>query len=265
MNLKKVMLSYLGWCPGFRAAASFEQKKVKSQLEIFPVVAFSTLTIIAYLLLSKENANVPAVVVAISLCGIIVYYNWKAYRKDGQRPYNPVKLPFRKGEFKSDREPEETFDWDSLNRYRDNLGVPWAIEYFGNPDHEELQRMTPEFKEFLVVCRRQSALYLTLKQIAEEKEITLLDVARIFNEEQQKFLIGRAEESRRLKDQIMVEAIRTQNLSMRTILGGLGGGAMQPKFSDRFQELRKKQIDLEKEVVDYVHQITGKPSKHDEG
>ncbi len=112
--------------------------------------------------------------------------------------------------------------------------------------------MTPEFKDFLVVCRRQSALYLTLKQIAEEKEITLLDVARIFNEEQQKFLIGRAEESRRLKDEILVETRRTQNLTMSTVLGGLGGGEMQPKFSDRFQGLRKKQINLEKEIVDYV-------------
>ncbi len=252
MSTRGIMLKYLGWCHGIKAAADFEQKNVKTKLEIFPVVAFSTLAIIAYLLLSNENANAPAVIVAISLCGVIVYYNWKAYRKDGQRPYDPVKLPFRWGEYESDREPEETFDWDSLNRPRDTLGVPWALEYFGNPDNEELQAMTPEFKEFLVVCRRYSALNLTLKQIADEKEITPLDVARMFNEEQQKFLMSRAEESRRLIDQILVETRRTQNLTMRTVLGGLGGGAMQPKFSDHFQELRKKQINLEKEVVDYV-------------
>jgi hypothetical protein len=33
---------------------------------------------------------------------------------------------------------------------------------------------------------------------------------------------------------------------------GLGGSSKWPKFSDRFQELRKKQIALEKEIVDYV-------------
>ncbi len=252
MSTRGIMLKHLGWCNGIKAAADFEQKNVQKKLEIFPVVAFSTLAIIAYLLLSNENANVPAVIVAITPCGVIVYYNWKAYRKDGQRPYDPVKLPFRWGEYESDREPEETFDWDSLNRYRDNLGVPWALEYFGNPDNEELQAMTPEFKEFLVVCRRLSALYLTLKQFAEEREITLLDVAKMFDEEQQKFLVGRAEESRRLIDEVLVETRRTQHLSMRTVLGGLGGGEMQPKFSDRFQELRKKQINLEKEIVDYV-------------
>ncbi len=259
---------FLDWCREprrIKGIFNLEYEKGRSKFEIFPVVAFSTLVIIAYILLVKENANVPGVIVAMTLCGVIVYYNWKAYRKDGQRPYEPVKLPFRKGEFKSNREPEETFDWDSLNRYRDNLGVPWALEYFGNPDNEELQRMTPEFKEFLVVCRRQSALNLTLNQIAEEKGIRPLDVAKMFNVEQQKFLLDRAEESRRLIDQIMVEAIRTENKTMRTILGGLGGGAMQPKFSDRFQELRKIQINLEKEVVDYVHQIIGKPLKQVEG
>ena len=252
MSTRGIMLKYLGWCPGIKSAADFEQKNAQTKLEIFPVVAFSTLAIIAFLLLTKPNANAPAVIVAITLCGVIVYYNWKAYRKDGQRPYDPVKLPFRWGEYESDREPEETFEWDSLNRPRDTLGVPWALEYFGNPDNEELQAMTPEFKEFLVVCRRYSALNLTLKQIADEKKITPLEVARMFNEEQQKFLMSRAEESRRLIDQILVETRRTQNLTMRTVLGGLGGGAMQPKFSDRFQELRKKQINLEKEVVDYV-------------
>jgi len=252
MSTKGIMLNYLGWCNGINAATDFEKKNAQTKLEIFPVVAFSTIAIIVCILLSKENANVPAVIVAITLCGVIVYYNWKAYRRDGQRPYDPVKLPFRKGEFKSNREPEETFDWDSLNRPRDNLGVPWALEYFGNPDNEELQAMTPEFKEFLVVCRRYSSLNLTLKQIADEKEITPLDVARMFNEEQQKFLMSRAEESRRLIDEILVETRRTQNETMRTILGGLGGGEMQPKFSDRFQELRKKQINLEKEIVDYV-------------
>ncbi len=252
MNIRAISRKYLGWCHGIKAAADFEQKNVQTKLEIFPVVAFSTLAIIAYLLLTNENANVPAVVVAITLCGVIVYYNWKAYRKDGQRPYDPVKLPFRWGEFKSNRVPEETFEWDSLNRPRDTLGVPWALEYFGNPDNEELQAMTPEFKEFLVVCRRYSALNLTLKQIADEKEITPLGVARMFNEEQQKFLMSRAEESRRLIDEILVETRRTQNLTMRTVLGGLGGGAMQPKFSDHFQELRKKQINLEKEIVDYI-------------
>jgi len=129
----------LDGCPGFIEAANVEEEKSHSKLEIFPVVASFTMAIIAFLLLTKKNANIPAVIVAISLCGVIVYYNWKAYRKDGQRPYEPVKLPFRKGEFKSDREPEETFDWDSLNRYRDSLGVPWALEYFGNPDNEELR------------------------------------------------------------------------------------------------------------------------------
>ncbi len=252
MSIRGIMLKHLGWCHGIKAAADFEQKNVQTKLEIFPVVAFSTLAIIAYLLLSNENANVPAVIVAITLCGVIVYYNWKAYRKDGQRPYDPVKLPFRWGEFKSNRVPEETFEWDSLNRPRDNLGVPWALEYFGNPDNEELHAMTPEFKEFLVVCRRYSALNLTLKQIADGKEISPLGVARMFNEEQQKFLMSRAEESRRLIDEILVETRRTQHLTMRTVLGGLGGGEMQPKFSDRFQELRKKQINLEKEIVDYV-------------
>ena len=260
MNIKKVMLSYLGWCPGFKAAADLEHKNIQSKLEIFPVVAFSTIAIIAYLLLSKENANVPGVIVAMTLCGVIVYYNWKAYRKDGQRPYEPVKLPFRKGEFKSDREPEETFDWDSLNRYRDNLGVPWALEYFGNPNNEEWHRMTPEFREFLVVCRRQSALYLTLNQIAEEKGIRPLDVAKMFNVEQQRFLIGRAEESRRLMDEIMGENYRNVSGTEFLEVKGLGGSATWPKFSDHFQELRKKQIDLEKEVVDYVHQIIGNQS-----
>jgi len=227
------------------------------KLEIFPTVAFSTFAIIAIILITKENANVPAVIVAITLCGVIVYYNWKAYRRDGQRPYAPVKLPFRKGEFKSDREPEETFDWDSLNRYRDNLGVPWAIEYFGNPDHEELQSMTPEFKEFLIVCRRQSALYLTLNKIAEEKGIRPLDVAKMFNVEQQKFLVDRAEESRKLMDQLMGENYRNVSGTEFLEVGGLGGSATWPKFSEHFQKLRKKQADLEKEVVDYVHQIIG--------
>ncbi len=265
MNLRTLTQKYLGWCPGFKAAANLEQKNRHSKLEIFPVVAFSTLAIIAYQLLSKENANVPGVIVAMSLCGVIVYYNWKAYRKDGQRPYEPVKLPFRKGEFKSDREPEETFDWDSLFRPRDNLGVPWALEYFGNPDKKELQRMTIEFKEFLIVCRRQSALYLTLKQIAEEREITLLDVARMFNEEQQKFIVDRSMENRRLMDQLMGEMNRNVSGTEFLEVGGLGGSATWPKFSDRFQELRKKQINLEKEVVDFVHQIIGKLSKHVEG
>lgn len=242
-----------------------EPKNTQSKLEIFPVVVFSTLAIIAYLLLYKENANVPGVIVAISLCGVIVYYNWKAYRKDGQRPYDPVKLPFRMREFKSDKEPEETFDWDSLNRYRDNLGLPWAIEYFGNPDNAEWHRMTPEFREFLVVCRRQSALYLTLNQIAEEREIRPLDVAKMFNVEQQKFLVDKAEEGRRLMVHLMGENYRNVSGTEFLEVPGLGGSATWPKFSDRFQELRKKQIDLEKEVVAYVHQIIGKPSKHDEG
>jgi hypothetical protein len=236
---------FVKWCQKPSRIVTLEYGTSKYKLPIFPVVSLSTLVIMGYLLIVNENANVPAVIVAITLCGVIVYYNWKAYRRDGQRPYDPVKLPFRKGEFKSNREPEETFEWDSLNRPRDNLGVPWALEYFGNPDNEELQAMNPEFKEFLVVCRRYSALNLTLKQIADEKEITP-------NEEQQKFLMSRAEESRRLIDQILVETRRTQHLTMRTVLGGLGGGEMQPKFSDRFQELRKKQINLEKEVVDYV-------------
>ncbi len=261
MNLRSVMIKYLGWCPGFKAAANFEQEKGYSKLEIFPVVAFSTVALISYLLFAKENANAPAVIVAMSLCGVIVYYNWKAYRKDGQRPYEPVKLPFRKGEFKSNREPEETFDWDSLNRYRDNLGVPWAIEYCGDPDNEELQRMTPEFKEFLIVCRRQSALFLTLNQIAEEKGISPLDVAKMFNVEQQKFLLDRAEEGRRLMDQLMGENYRNVSGTEFLEVGGLGGSAKWPKFSDHFQELRKKQIDLEKEVLDFVYQIIGKPSK----
>ncbi len=243
---------FVKWCQNPSRIVTLEYGNGKYRLPIFPVVFLSTLVIMAYLLIVKENANVPAVIVAITLCGVIVYYNWKAYRKEGQRPYDPVKLPFRKGEFKSNREPEETFEWDSLNRPRDNLGVPWALEYFGNPDNEELQAMTPEFKEFLVVCRRYSALNLTLKQISDEKEITPLGVARMFDEVQQKFLMGRAEESRRLMDEILVETRRTQHLSMRTVLGGLGGGEMQPKFSDHFQELRKKQINLEKEIVDYV-------------
>ena len=235
-----------------KAAADFDKKNVQTKLEIFPVVAFFTLAIITYLLLTKPNANAPAVIVAITLCGVIVYYNWKAYRKDGQRPYDPVKLPFRWGEFKSNREPEETFDWDSLNRYRDNLGVPWALEYFGNPDNEELQAMTPEFKEFLVVCRRYSALNLTLKQIADEKEITPLGVARMFNEEQQKFLVNRADVNRRLMDQMMGENYRNVSGTEFLEVGGLGGSSKWPKFSDRFQELRKKQINLEKEIVDYI-------------
>ncbi len=255
MSLSRILMKYLGWCPGFKAAANFEQENSQTKLEIFPVVAFSTIAIIAYLLLAKENANVPGVIVAISLCGVIVYYNWKAYRKDGQRPYDPVKLPFRWGEYESDREPEETFDWDSLNRYRDNLGVPWAIEYFGNPDNEELQNMTPEFKEFLVVCRRQSALYLTLNQIAEEREIKPLDVAKMFNVEQQKFLMDRVEESRRLMDQLMGEINRNVSGTEFLNVGGLGGSVTWPKFSDRFQELRKKQIDLENEVVAYIQRF----------
>jgi hypothetical protein len=163
-----------------------------------------------------------------------------------------VKLPFRKGEFKSDREPEETFDWDSLNRYRDNLGVPWALEYFGNPDKKELQNMTTEFKEFLIVCRRQSALFLTFNQIAEEKGIRPLDVARMFNEEQQRFLVDRAKENRRLMDQLLGEMNRNVSGTEFLEVGGLGGSSKWPKFSDRFQELRKNQIDLEKEIVDYV-------------
>jgi hypothetical protein len=252
MNIRKVMLSYFGWCPGFKAVANFEQETSYSKLEIFPVVAFSTLVIIAYLLLAKKNANVPGVIVAMTLCGIIVYYNWKAYRRDGQRPYDPVKLPFRKGEFKSDREPEETFDWDSLNRYRDNLGAPWALEYFGNPSNEEWHRMTPEFREFLVVCRRQSALFLMLNQIAEEKGIRPLDVARMFNEEQQKFLVDRAMESRKIMDQIMGENARIMDGVSFHDVGGLGGKVMWPKFSDHFQELRTKYIDLEEEILEYA-------------
>jgi hypothetical protein len=201
----------LDWCrePNrIKKIFNLEYERGQTKLPIFAVVVMSTLAVMAFLLLTNTNANVPAVIVAITLCGVIVYYNWKSYRKDGQRPYEPVKLPFRKGEFKSNREPEETFDWDSLNRYRDNLGVPWALEYFGNPSNEELQNMTPEFKEFLVVCRRRSALFLTLNQIAEERGIRPLDVARMFNEEQQKFLVDRTEENRRLMDQLMGE---TQN------------------------------------------------------
>jgi hypothetical protein len=255
-------MKYLGWCPGFKAAANFEQENRHTKLEIFPVVAFSTIAIIAYLLLAKENANVPGVIVAITLCGVVVYYNWKAYRRDGQRPYEPVKLPFRRGEFESDREPEETFDWDSLNRYRDTLGVPWALEYFGNPDNEELQRMPPEFKEFLVVCRRLSALYLTLKQIAEERKMPLLDVAKMFNEEQQKFLLDRAEASRRLMDQLMGELDRTMDGVWYHDLIALGGKVTWPKFSERFQELRKKQIDLDYEIIHYVEDILRKGAKN---
>ncbi|MHA2150315.1 MAG: hypothetical protein ACXAAN_16885 [Candidatus Thorarchaeota archaeon] len=262
MNLRAIARKYFGWCPGFKAAVDLEKKKQSSKLEIFPVVVVSTLAIMAYLLLAKENANVPGVVVAITLCGVIVYFNWAAYRRDGQRPYEPVKMPFRKGEFESNREPEETFDWDSLNRYRDNLGAPWALEYFGNPSNEELQKMTTKFKEFLVVCRRSSALNLTLKQIAEEREIMPLDVARMFNEEQQKFLVDKAQVSRRLMDQLMGENYRNVSGTEFLEVGGLGGSSKWPKFSDRFQELRKKQISLEKEIVDYVYQIIGSPSDH---
>jgi hypothetical protein len=215
----------------------------------------STLAVMAFLLLTKTNANVPAVIVAITLCGVIVFYNWKAYRKDGQRPYEPVKQPFRKGEFKSDREPEETFDWDSLNRYRDNLGAPWALEYFGNPSNEEWHRMTPKFREFLVVCRRQSALFLTLNQIADEKGIRPLDVALMFDEEQQRFLLDRADEGRRLMDEIMSENYRTLDGMWFLEVPGLGGSAEWPKFSDHFQKLRKKMIDLEMEIVDYVKSL----------
>jgi len=244
-------------CSGFTEAANVEGEKGHSKLEIFPVVASFTLAIIAFLLLTKKNANIPGVIVAISLCGIIVYYNWKAYRKDGQRPYDPVKLPFRKGEFKSDREPEETFDWDSLNRYRDNLGAPWALEYFGNPNNEEWHRMTPEFREFLVVCRRQSALFLILNQIAEEKGIRPLDVAKMFDEDQQRFLMDRAGEARKIMDQIMGENSRTMDGVWFHDIIPLGGKVTWPKFSDRFQDLRTKYIDFEKEIVDYVRQING--------
>ncbi len=260
-----IISGYLGRCRGFEETANVEGEKSHLNLELFPVVAFSTIAIIAFLLLTKKNANIPGVIVAISLCGVIVYYNWKAYRKDGQSPYEPVKLPFRRGEFKSDREPKGTFDWDSLNRYRDNLGVPWALEYFGNPSNEEWHRMTPEFREFLVVCRRQSALFLTLNQIAEEKGIRPLEVARMFNDEQQKFLVDRADEGRRLMAQKMGENYRNVSGTEFLEVGGLGGSSKWPKFSDRFQELRKKQIDLEKEIMAYGHQIIGKPSKHDEG
>ena len=259
MSIKSIMLKYLGWCPGIKIVAGLGQKKQPSKLEIFPVVVLSTLTVMAYLLLTKENANIPGVIVAITLCGVIVYYNWKAYRKDGQRPFEPAKLPFRKGEFKSNREPEEIFDWDSLNRYRDNLGVPWALEYFGNPDHEELQNMTPEFKDFLVVCRRLSALNLALRHIAEEREIPLLDVARMFNEVQRKFILNRAGELRRVMDQLMGELGRTMD-GVWFHDFALGGKATWPKFSDRFQVLRKRHFDLEKEILDYVNQIIGSSS-----
>ena len=263
MNLKELTLKYLGWCPGVKQAVRFsDREKSHGKLEIFPVVVLSTLGVMAYLVIAKQNANVPGVIVAITLCGVIVYYNWKAYRRDGQRPYDPVKLPFRKGEFKSNREPEETFDWDSLNRYRDNLGVPWALEYFGNPNNEDLQNMTPEFKDFLVVCRRQSALNLALRQIAEEQEIPLLDVAKMFNEEQQKFLVEKADESRRIMDQLMGENYRNVSGTEFLEVGGLGGSSKWPKFYERFQELREEQIYLEKEIVDYVHQIIGYPFDH---
>ena len=126
-----IISRYLGGCPGVKAVAGFEQKNIQSKLKIFPVVAFSTLAIIAYLLLAKENANVPGVIVAISLCGVIVYYNWKTYRRDGQRPYEPVKLPFRWGEFKSNREraqivptKEYTDLYESVKKELGDTGVP---------------------------------------------------------------------------------------------------------------------------------------------
>ncbi len=57
MTLRTISRKYLGWCHGIKAAADFEQKNVQTKLEIFPVVAFSTLAIIAYLLLSKARAR----------------------------------------------------------------------------------------------------------------------------------------------------------------------------------------------------------------
>ena len=79
--------------------------------------------------------------------------------------------------------------------------------------------------------------------------------AKMFNEEQQKFLVDRAEESLRLMDQLMGENYRNVSGTEFLEVGGLGGSAKWPKFSDRFQELRKKQIDLENEVVAYIQRI----------
>jgi len=79
----------------------------------------------------------------------------------------------------------------------------------GSPTNEELERMTTEFKEFLIICRRQPALYHTLKQIAGERQISLLDLARLFNDEQRKFLILKNEESRILSEQLMGESYRS--------------------------------------------------------
>ena len=94
-----------------------------------------------------------------------------------------------------------------------------------------------------------------MRQIAEERETSLLDVAKMFNEEQQKFLVDRAGESRRLMAQLMGELYRTMDGMWFLEVGGLGGSATWPKFSDRFQELRKKQADLDNEIVHYVEDI----------
>jgi hypothetical protein len=198
--------------------------------------------------------NTLGIFVAIAICGIIIYYNWKAYRRDGQRPYEPTKLPFRRGEFKSDREPEETFDWFSITRDRDTIGIPWAQEYPEDISQEELDKLSPEFKDFYYLCRRLPALFLTLKQIAEVRGSNILDIIRMFDEEQRAFLTEKALVSRKLMNELNAEMYRSTDGTIFHDFA-LGGKVTWPKFSERFQELRKIKADIDNEVVEYVERI----------
>lgn len=136
--------------------------------------------------------------------------------------------------------------------------MPWATEHLGSPTNEEIERMTTEFKEFLIICRRQPALYHTLKQIAGERQNSLLDLARLFNDEQRKFLILKNEESRRLSEKLMGESYRSVSGTWFHVgLGGVKGY----DFSERLQELRRKKLELGNEITDYVLQLIGEPSE----
>ena len=195
-----------------------------------------------------------AVTFLIGFLGLIIYYNVKAHQREGQQSRVSAKIPIRLRESESRREPEETYDWGSLTRHRDTLGVPWATEHLGNPTHEALKQMTPEFKEFLVICRRHPALYHTLKQIAEERQIALLDLVRLFDEEERKFLMLKAEESRILTDDIQSELHRNVSGTwFHVALGGVKGY----NYSERLQELRGKKLELDNEITDYVVRAIG--------